>query len=134
MESPWQPMTTAPKDGRHILLLTGNDEIVQGWWNAEVRNFYADSAGFTGEKMGDWVSNYVQDDGRSRRLFCGDMPRNWMPIPPPPADLGSPAYGGEWSKEFDELFHSRPQPVGLTISDLKDPFPNRPDWRLGEHG
>lgn len=81
----WRKMDSAPRTGEHILLLTSDFGIVEGWWDASVTNFYASQEGwacYDPENMqGDWVSEWYlsQGDG-DRRLYCGATPHYWAPI------------------------------------------------------
>lgn len=73
----WQPIETAPKDGTHILLKTGDFGVVEGWWNPGIQNFYEP------ETMGDWWSDWQigTANGNDQRLVCGAIPLQWRQIP-----------------------------------------------------
>jgi hypothetical protein len=79
----FRPISTAPKDGTHMLLLTGNGDVVSGWWDASVKNFYKSNPAFAvydpDDHMGDWVCNWHTGDN-DNRLFCGCTPTHWAPI------------------------------------------------------
>lgn len=58
----WQPIETAPKDGRHILVYS-NDRIISAYWS------------FSAE---DWAE-----------VLHGDImhsPTHWQPLPKPPQE------------------------------------------------
>ena len=61
--SEWQPIETAPRDGKHILAYTHDDQIKEVWWQKD----FLDGL------------EYWQDD------WDGEpMPTHWMPLPEPP--------------------------------------------------
>jgi hypothetical protein len=60
--SAWQPIETAPKNGRHLLVTT------RQWWTPVIAKWDSDR---------NWVS-----------VFTGNTigkPTHWMPLPEPPA-------------------------------------------------
>jgi|GEM_PF-1797869 len=73
-QSPWQPISTAPKDETRILLLYANGRCVCGNWSNDV---YA-------KKPRPYWSNDIQHlrGTREAREF---PPNHWMPLPPLPA-------------------------------------------------
>lgn len=81
----WQKMDTAPKTGEHILILTGDFGIVEGWWDETVTNYYASQEGwacYDPENMqGDWVTEWhLGQNDPDRRLYCGATPNYWASI------------------------------------------------------
>lgn len=87
-----EPIDTAPRDGREILIETADFGWVNGRWDAERIDFYKSQKGWASydpENMqGTWVSTRVECCGRGPdgeydpRLFCGATPKRWMPKPP----------------------------------------------------
>lgn len=63
----WQPIETAPKDGRHILVWSSGDECEMVYFCRE-SNMWATS----------WESDLDYNN------LC--IPKFWMPLPQPPAD------------------------------------------------
>ncbi len=68
----WQPMETAPKDGTGILTYP----------HFRVTH-YATEDIHPGEG---WVDEF--DDGIEQFVAMRTPPTHWMPLPPPPADVG----------------------------------------------
>lgn len=85
----WRPIETAPKDGRPIIVLTADDMVTDARWDPNVVNFYKSQKGWASydpENMqGDWCSLWLAPG--DCRLFCGQTPKAWMPLPPPPTKL-----------------------------------------------
>lgn len=79
----WQPIETAPKDGRQILLTNGQ-AVAQGWWEHEEPYIYEK------RDIGGVYIGQDESDGFDGWLDCeGGMqpdPTHWMPLPAPPAD------------------------------------------------
>jgi hypothetical protein len=83
----WQPIDTAPKDGKWVLLAGGECErnedsdnkgrVVTAQWTAEFRSYASDSIG---TEPGRWQFAWY-DDG-----FYGEYenPTHWQPLPSPP--------------------------------------------------
>lgn len=70
----WQPIETAPKDGRQMFVVQGFNVTNQ---NVGVRNYTTDPYCVWPGKTGGWL--------RWPHEF---PPTHWMPLPPPPsADL-----------------------------------------------
>jgi hypothetical protein len=67
--SEWQPIETAPKDGKRILLVINIDKIfvVIGGWDSS----------WTGQC---WVYD-------TKRIPTDVMPTHWMPLPKPPEEI-----------------------------------------------
>lgn len=86
----WRSMTTAPRDGTEILLLTADFGVVQGWWDEGETNFYKSQNGWASydpeNQLGEWVSEWIIDPSHKddHRLYCGCTPEYWMPVPPKP--------------------------------------------------
>lgn len=81
IESGWQPIETAPKDGTGILLSNGKD-VAEGHW-------YFEEGGTTEHR--DMDGRYIgqtESEGYAGWLdWDGGMqpdPTHWMPMPPPP--------------------------------------------------
>jgi|SRR6266404_5505544 len=68
MEEPWQPISSAPKDGTLILAC---GQIDGGYWRSTAV-----------WREGKWLSTWFTDE----ELF---EPSNWMPLPQPPKGVGS---------------------------------------------
>jgi len=103
----WQAMDTAPKDGRWVLVLTGDFGIVQARWDATATNFYKSQEGWASydpeNAQGEWVSYWQIGDADDRRLYCGATPAYWAEIGTLPVaeQFGppDPAYNG-WFYDF----------------------------------
>lgn len=65
--SEWQPIETAPKDGRLIALY--DDRVVVGCWNPT---------------LGDGWYFWDGSDGELNCWIPGYGPSHWMPLPAPP--------------------------------------------------
>lgn len=72
--SEWQPIKTAPRDGRKILVFEPKEEIFGGNWVDVV--FW----GYNGHARG-WLA------ANDEHLSC-DHPTHWMPLPDPPSAVG----------------------------------------------
>ena len=82
---------SAPRDGTPILLETSDFGWVQGYWDANVTNFYKSQEGWDSydpdNAQGDWVSDRTlptgkgESDNGERRLYCGLTPHYWLPLP-----------------------------------------------------
>jgi hypothetical protein len=67
----WQPIATAPKDGRVILVAkTGSKVPLPAYWNAAESNFYRH-----------WDGSRLDQE---YALSGPWSPTHWMPLPPPP--------------------------------------------------
>lgn len=90
----WRPIDDAPRDGTHILLLTGDFGVVEGFWSDAAENFYKSQKGWASydpeNTTGDWVSYWTIGDKDDHRLYCGATPRYWMPVSIVPADILDP--------------------------------------------
>ena len=74
----WQPMETAPKDGRRILAAVWSSEQ----WPAEIELVRWATPRHGAEPC--WVA---ADSGpNSTTIFSETELRVWMPLPPPPTD------------------------------------------------
>ncbi len=73
MTQEWQPIETAPKDGRHMLIYLGAP-----WSQIEKARWY--------EPWGNWhVGVIPQDPVREEYHGIGSaIPTHWMPLPEPP--------------------------------------------------
>ena len=69
--SEWQPIETAPKDGRTIIVFRN----IHGW-NVLGYAYWVDVRGIDG-----WVSNGFSDPPGNLGL---GHPTHWMPLPTPP--------------------------------------------------
>jgi hypothetical protein len=84
--SGWRRISTAPRDGTHVLLLTSDFGAVEGWWNANIPNFYKSQEGWASydpeNAQGDWVSEWSvgEPPDKHHRLFCGETPVAWKPL------------------------------------------------------
>lgn len=67
--SEWQPMETAPRDGRECLVVTYGNEVLLASWTEEFQH---------------WSINDMC-------TFNEYSMRAWMPLPDPPAPLSAPA-------------------------------------------
>ncbi len=63
----WQPIETAPKHGKRILLWSPTDDIEVGEWSTSVWTY-----------GGGWINN----ENRSDTVIL--KPTHWMPLPMPP--------------------------------------------------
>lgn len=68
----WQPIETAPKDGRTILVFDDGEVVTVKWR-------YDDRWG------GAWGSeDYIQDGSIYDDALIAHSPTHWMPLPDPP--------------------------------------------------
>ncbi len=85
-ETGWRPISSAPKDGSRIIVLTADEMAVEAFWDASVTNFYKSQDGWASydpeNAQGDWVSWWLAPG--DCRLFCGQTPKAWIPRPPRP--------------------------------------------------
>ena len=65
--SPWQPISTAPKDGTDILIMTGETMHVVRWKNVH----------------GDFDYWVVDDNKHGPFTLRGKEPTHWIPLPEP---------------------------------------------------
>ncbi|KZC99707.1 MULTISPECIES: hypothetical protein [unclassified Thalassospira] len=81
-------MMDAPRDGSHILIETSDFGWIEGYWNADVTNFYKSQEGWSSydpeNAQGDWCSvvPFAGQNPDDRRLYCGCTPQRWLPLPP----------------------------------------------------
>ena len=69
----WQPIETAPKDGRLILATNDFGGMVLCWWGKD----------YNDESYEGWLSG--DGDGYSTGLYYSPLnPTHWMPLPKPP--------------------------------------------------
>jgi len=73
--SEWQPIETAPKDGKDILLTDGKSVTTASWCNGEQSWEY-------NEREPCWVFYRCEDDYYSV-YFNNDWATHWMPLPAP---------------------------------------------------
>lgn len=66
----WQPIETAPKDERRLLLFNPDESF--GGWEVMIGAFY--------EQLGGW-----QYDGQNPRYSNAHQPTHWQSLPDPPA-------------------------------------------------
>src|SRR3990167_1984817 len=77
----WQPIETAPKDGKPILsyCASGYDEQPYSviWWHAEIHEWWetvaTDTKKLRSEAAGYWAGGE-------------NYPTHWLPLPPPPKE------------------------------------------------
>lgn len=72
--SEWQPIETAPKDGRMLLLWIGDEKPIVGHWHQDDRH----------PQMTGWDPAEYGHEGCG---CCADhmpVPTLWMPLPEPP--------------------------------------------------
>lgn len=85
----WQTMDTAPKDGRWVLVLTGDFGIVMARWDKDATNFYKSQVGWESydpdNANGEWVSGFCLPGETDQRLYCGATPYYWTEIGDLPA-------------------------------------------------
>jgi len=74
--SEWQPISTAPKDGRVIIVF----RKIHGW-NVLGYAYWESVRGIDG-----WISNGFSDPPGNLGLA---HPTHWCPLPPPPKGEGS---------------------------------------------
>lgn len=79
MNADWQPIESAPKDGRTILVWDGLGVIAAAWCEWALPDEDTDDDG--------WVPGWS-----SRSIEAGDVefiePTHWRPLPAPPTDSG----------------------------------------------
>jgi len=96
--SDWQPIETAPKDGRAILLLSTGDtftdpfdgsvtdrppQIAIGKWCPEGTSWVDRQGGFSGPAYDLAVTGVWSSEGG---WFQPNEVTHWQPLPPPPGD------------------------------------------------
>lgn len=90
----WQPISTAPADGKPILLFIDppvDTNLMIGWATAKELSIVV--GWNTGARYSDdsiqWVCGLCDEgsadtDGNSTPLMIGVRPTHWMPLPEPP--------------------------------------------------
>lgn len=73
----WQPMETAPKDGRYVLLSDGRTLCDVGIWMPKREAQVSALSGF--------VERMAIPEGWFNGPRCRVKPTHWMPLPAPPA-------------------------------------------------
>ena len=63
----WQPIETAPKDRRPILVATASGDVGEAWWYEDDGYYY-------------WAQEHPTDYANSGPLIV----THWMPLPTPP--------------------------------------------------
>lgn len=86
----WQPIDTAPHDGRFVMLYVPNGQLetgpvtIGGYWKAEDRQ---KNGRF---KKGEWARadfrGWLGTDGDYSASWC--TPTHWAPMPAPPLTAG----------------------------------------------
>lgn len=82
----WQPIANAPKDGTRILITWG-DQIRAAYWDDDFDSSYDEERDEV-TKIGAWTDGAVQSFNYEE--MHSYEPTHWMPLPTPPADLGTP--------------------------------------------
>ena len=90
-ESAWQPIETAPKDGRDLLVFEGSGMCVANWDDWKQRN---------GQTAG-WR------DGQCYPV----NPTHWMPLPQPPANDNPKASSPEATQQPEVIERTSPSPL-----------------------
>lgn len=82
----WQPIETAPKDGRDMLLWHPQFGILMGHWDhvgtSDWWAVYAWPQPMHSHPCEGWFSPFMESDG-----VDGVDPTHWMPLPAPPAAI-----------------------------------------------
>lgn len=74
MGDAWQPISTAPKDGTHVLLaIRGEKRTVLNWRGKRVVAGYFQAQGHDWMVEGNWAK------------LNGVKPTHWLPLPSPPS-------------------------------------------------
>lgn len=84
---PWQPIETAPKDGRHVLIANdtpGSIHPCEGYYVTPEHRY-----GKEPKHAGWW-----RLAGSSEASVHGRTPTHWMPLPPPPVAAHNAKLGG----------------------------------------
>lgn len=79
-QKPWQPIETAPKDGRRVLV-TWEDQIRAAYWDGDFGTSY-DEATDTVTQIGAWTDGAVLSFNYEETHSY--HPTHWMPLPDPP--------------------------------------------------
>ncbi len=86
--SEWQPIESAPKDGRYVVVFVPHDERKSGapsvrccQWDAEYTSEW-DEARADSHYVGAWTDGAVRSFG-SEETWTYE-PTHWMPLPEPP--------------------------------------------------
>lgn len=86
----WQPIETAPKDGKKVLIVA-NGVIYAAWWNSEFENQW-DEETSEYRYVGAWTDDAVESFGYE--TVASYEPTHWMPLPDPP-EAPTPQAGGQ---------------------------------------
>ena len=80
----WQPIETAPKDGKRLLLLDEDGTAVEAFWDTTWTQMHP-------EGHGAWNYNYSRtlDNQLGMQTIEVDAPTHWMPLPEPPTEANS---------------------------------------------
>lgn len=86
----WQPIETAPKDGRRILVWVPESEnVLSVYWDDRFTFRFdeekAESADYQGEHEGAWTDDAVKSFSYEEKESY--QPSHWMPVPLPPKQV-----------------------------------------------
>lgn len=104
--SAWQPIATAPKRGKHILVWVPNSDHPDGgyqtvaWWDGHFDTVFSERTG-NSRPVGAWTDGTATCVGRLDAEYIALQPTHWMPLlPPPRADAPSHPILGKSSNPF----------------------------------
>lgn len=89
----WQPIETAPKDGKRLLLARAGSEedgegfATMGWWmdaEPDGSDFMGHDAGWVDVDYGDFFPG--RSFGNPQYFREARTPTHWMPMPAPPVN------------------------------------------------
>lgn len=130
----WNPISTAPRDGTHIILAFGQDGVMEGWWDDNDPGPYPwkfldrGAPGSTGYAAGGFING-------SREVRGG--PTHWQPLPSPPAEsrAGQPSEASTAALATDEPpSSSPPQATNSEVERLREAMARVSEIVLPPHG
>lgn len=85
----WQPIDTAPKDGRELLAWREDAGVMLIRWTSPIEFMTTDELEAQSSDDNDWMDKedwFCSDFICGVRLEGSEVPTHWMPLPAPPGD------------------------------------------------